>query len=343
MAINVGSIAALFVGPSLSHHFGYSYAYLASFIGILLGLANYFFQRQHIKSINTPEDQQPVSFRKWVVIVMGIFLLVWMSSYLLQHVILARNLVWFIVLVVVSIYLFYMQREELMVRKEMLLAFILMLEGVLFFTLYQQMPTSINLFAVHNVRPFLFGFSIDPQSFQALNPIWIVILSPLLVMGYARLDRRGISFSISYKFALGMTCCSLSFLILYASRFMADSLGMVSSGWLIMSYLFQGLGELLVSALGLAMIAELVPEKISGFVMGMWFLTSSVAGFLGALVASYTALPKNAPSGVGSLEIYTNVFALIGGLSMLVALVLWASSPHLNRLMEVKIKSGSAS
>ncbi len=132
-----------------------------------------------------------------------------------------------------------------------------------------------------------------------------------------------------------MTCCGLSFALLYFSRYVHDDSGMVSSWWLVASYLFQSLGELLVSALGVAMVAELVPPQISGFVMGMWFLTSSVAGFLGASVASYTALPSHLQPGIESLMIYTNVFACIGCITLAVALLLWLISPRLCRLMGV--------
>ena len=221
-------------------------------------------------------------------------------------------------------------------RLRMLLAFILMVEAVGFFTLYQQMPMSLNLFAVNNVNASLFGVPINPQSFQALNPIWIVTMSPMLAMFYERLNQRGCSFPIPYKFALGMTCCGLSFVILYFARFIHDDSGMVSSLWLVASYLFQALGELLVSALGVAMVAELVPPKIAGFVMGMWFLTSSVAGFIGASVASYTALPRDLQPGIDSLMIYTQVFACIGLVTLVVALLLWLISPRLSRLMGIK-------
>ena len=339
MAINLGSIFALFIGPTVSSHYGYSYAYLVSFIGILLGLSNYFFQRQHIASINTLADHRIICFWKWGVIVMGIIIAMNVSSYLLQHVMIARRLVWLIAFGVVVTYFYYMRREEKTSCLRMLLAFILMLEAVAFFTLYQQMPTSLNLFAVNNVNASLFGIAINPQSFQALNPLWIVTLSPVVALFYARLNEGRFSFPIPYKFALGMTCCGLSFILLFFARFVHDDHGMVSSWWLVMSYLFQSLGELLVSALGVAMVAELVPRQISGFVMGMWFLTSSVAGFIGAAVASYTALPNNMQPGIESLMIYTRVFAGIGVVTLTVALLLWLISPWLIRLMGPNVKN----
>lgn len=336
MAINLGSIFALFIGPSLSSWVGYSYAFFASFIGILLGLANYLFQRQSIAAINTPADNLKIGFWRWSLIFVAIGFATFICAYLLQHVEIAKKLVWVVTALVVATYFFYMKRETKASRLRMLLAFILMLEAVAFFTLYQQMPTSLNLFAVNNVHANLFGIPIDPQSFQALNPIWIVVMSPMLAMFYSALQRHGYAFKVPYKFALGMTCCGLSFSLLYFARYLHDDSGMVSYWWLVASYLFQSLGELLVSALGVAMVAELVPVPITGFVMGMWFLTSSVAGFIGASVASYTALPKNLQPGIESLMIYTHVFACIGLTTLAVALFLWLISPRLCRLMDIK-------
>lgn len=333
MAINLGSVVALLVGPTLSSKYGYSYAFFASFIGILLGISNYYFQQRHIANINTAADKRTIHFWQWFGVVIGIIVATFVADFLLQHVLIARRLVWLITLVVVCIYFFLMRREESREYKRMLLALILMLEAVIFFTLYQQMPTSLNLYAVHNVHAEFLNLTIDPQSFQVFNPIWIITLSPLMALLYARFNQKGIVFLVPQKFALGMACCAVSFLILYFSRFFHDEGGMVSPWWLVGSYLFQALGELLVSALGVAMVAELVPTRIVGFVMGMWFLTSSVAGFIGALVASFTALPKNIPPSIESLMIYTHVFACIGLITLGVAVLLWLISPSLNRLM----------
>lgn len=333
MAVNLGSTVALFAGPTLSSRFGYPYAYLLSFLGIVLGLCNYRFQRQHIQSIDTPADRKSISLWQWNIIIIGILAATKASAYLLQHVMIAKNLVWATIFMVLVTYFIYMRRENKAVCKRMFVALILMLEGVAFFVLYQQMPTSLNLFAVNNVHPYLFGIPIDPQSFQALNPIWIIVMSPVLALFYTRLHARGVLFPTPYKFALGMTLCGLSFGLLYFARFMHDDAGMVASWWLVASYLLQSVGELMVSALGVAMVAELVPAKITGFVMGMWFLTSAAAAFIGAYVATFAALPKDLPGGIESLMIYTNVFASIGLVSLALALLMWIISPLLTRLM----------
>lgn len=332
MAINLGSMVALFVGPAVSSRYGYSCAYMISAMGLLLGLANYWFQHRHIAHINTDADLRRISLVQWGVVVLGVGIFTLFAAYLLQHVLIAKNLLWCITALVVGTYAYLMRKESYVSSMRMLVAFALMLEAVIFFTLYQQMPTSLNLFAVNNVIvPDFFGITIDAQSFQALNPFWIVLMSPVLASFYRKLNHAGVSFSIPYKFALGMTMCALSFLILYFARYFYTDNGMVSSWWLIISYLFQSLGELLVSALGVAMVAELVPAQIAGFVMGMWFLTSAVAGFIGATVASYTALPEHIKPGIDSLMIYTDVFACIGIITLIISIFMWFLSPLLNR------------
>ncbi len=330
-AVNLGSAVALLAGPSVAHLFGYSYAYFLSFIGLIIGNANYWYHRRTIQNIHTPADDKPIAIWQWGLIFIGIIFVTCVSAYLIQHVYLARRILWFICAIVLLIYLSYMRFQDKISVIRMFIALILMLEGILFFVLYQQMPTSLNIFAVNHVRPSLLGIAIDPQSFQALNPIWIISLSPFLAALYQKLHRQGITFAIPFKFAVGMLCCGLSFTLLYFSQFMHDANYMVSSGWLIMSYLLQSLGELLVSALGVAMVAELVPRHITGFVMGMWFLTSSIAGFIGASVASLTSLPTNLHTGMESLSLYANVFASIGGVTLLIGLLMMVLAVPLSR------------
>lgn len=331
MAINLGSTFSLFLGPFFASHYGYFYAYFLSAIGLVIGLANYFMQKQYIAHIHTPADDRPISLSLWSLILGGIVATTFFAAYLLQHVQLAQHLLWAITIFVMLLYFVYMRRESHLVFMRMLVAFILMLEAIVFFTLYQQMPTSLNLFAVNNVVPKLLGFTLDPQSFQALNPLWIIVMSPILAAVYGRFHSKGISFTVPYKFALGMLCCGVSFLSLYFARYFYNDQGMVSSWWLVLSYLLQSTGELLVSALGVAMVAELVPASISGFVMGMWFLSSAIAGFFGAYVASFTALPQNVKPGIDSLHLYTQVFAGIGIITLAIGVVMWLLAGWLNR------------
>lgn len=156
-------------------------------------------------------------------------------------------------------------------------------------------------------------------------------LSPVLAIIYNKLGSRGKDFHVAQKFAMGMTLCSMAFLLLFVCRFFADSSGMVSAWWLVGGYFFQSTGELLIGALGMAMISELVPQKIVGFAMGMWFLKSAISGMTGSMVAKFTAIPKDVASGIVSLDIYTGVFWKIGVVIAIIALIMWLTSGKLVR------------
>lgn len=336
MAINIGALASLLIGPYVSSKYGYAYAYWIAALGILLGLSNYALQYPLIAPIKTMSDQRRISGLRWVVLMIGMALFIVFSAYLLAHPLIARRIILFITALFVLAYFSYARQAPKKERVRLILAFILMIEAIVFFTLYQQMPTSINVFAVNHVYPRLVGIHLDPQSFQVLNPFWIIVLSPVLAWLYTDWNKRKLSFSIPYKFAVGMVCCSIGFIILYATRFFANDHAMISSWWLVASYFFEALGELLVSALGVAMVAELVSPKIMGFVIGMWYLTSSIAGFTGAEVASLTALPKGMPPGLESLSIYTHVFLQIGVITLIAAIAMGLLAPSLTRWMTDK-------
>jgi POT family proton-dependent oligopeptide transporter len=335
MAVNLGAIVALIVGPFLAHRYGYAYAYFASFVGIVLGLINYFFNRKHIESIHTTADEQTIRLWHWLMIIAGLSALIGLATYLLQQPTLTRQVLCFVIVLCSIIYVFHMTQESPHNRKRMIVAFILMLEAILFFTLYQQMPTSLTLFAVHHIRSTWFDITLDPQSFQVLNPLWIIILSPCVATMYTRLNHRHKGLSVPYKFALGMALSGISFSILFFSRYASDANAMISPIWVVVSYCFQSLGEILISALGVAMIAELVSEHIRGFVMGMWFLKSSIAGFTGAYVASLTKLSSSAThvlTNHESLFLYTKIFGWIGVSSLITACVLACIAPILSRM-----------
>ncbi|MGU0016047.1 POT-type proton-dependent oligopeptide transporter [Escherichia coli] len=111
------------------------------------------------------------------------------------------------------------------------------------------------------------------------------------------------------KFTLGMFMCSLGFLTAAAAgMWFADAQGLTSPWFIVLVYLFQSLGELFISALGLAMIAALVLQHLMGFILGMWFLTQAAAFLLGGYVATFTAVPDNITDPLDVARLYQRVW-----------------------------------
>jgi len=324
MTVNLGALLALMVSPNLAKWFGYSYAFAVSALGILIALVYIFLKQQQLEDMTKNLGFVEPKYWYYFPVIAGVFLLWILTTYLLSSYEYVRFGLKVIIAIVLMIYVGLSFRKKGAERNRLFVVLILMVEAVIFFTLYHQMATSINLYAVLHVYPEVWGLRFDPQSYQALNPFWIVIWSPLLARFYERNTMTQEPLSIYFKFALGMLCCGISYLILFLSHYFIDAQLQVSPIWLVLSYIFQSLAELLVSALGLAMVAELVPVSWMGAVMGMWFLTSAVSGFTGAAVASLITIPKNIQASMDTLHQFSNLFAeialVITGISILMFL-----------------------
>lgn len=329
MAINIGAFFAIALTPIIAKHYGWAMAFGVSAIGMFAGLLNYVIFYGYLSGISTVAGNIPLSWKRVsTVIVTGVVAMLIIAQ-LLPHTVICYTLVGltvtggFVYFLAVA---FSLQGTS---RHRMLIAFVLILEGIVFFVLYNQMPTSLTFFALHNVDNHIFNFVIPAAEYQALNPFFIIVMSPILAFFYQKIPATHVT-----KFAVGMTLCASAFLVLFIPRYTAVQ-ALASPMWLVLSYFLQSTGELLVSALGLAMVAELCPRNRSGFVMGIWFLTTMLAGPVAAWVGGLTAPPTGitlTPSQ--SLVVYTGVFGKIGLVTLVIAVLMWLSRPFLNKYIE---------
>jgi POT family proton-dependent oligopeptide transporter len=101
------------------------------------------------------------------------------------------------------------------------------------------------------------------------------------------MGKRGIDLSSPTKFAFGLLLAGIGFVVMVpAANIIVDSGGTakVSAWWLTVSYLFQTLGELALSPVGLSSMTKLSPRKYVGQMMGIWFLAASVGNLIAGLV-----------------------------------------------------------
>lgn len=329
MAVNIGSFFSMLATPWLAKNYGWSIAFSLSVVGMLITLVNFMFCRKWVKRQGSKPDFKPLNVNKLLMVLVGVAALVCISSWLLHNQSIAR---WALAIISLGIILVFAKETFTLkgiARRKMIVAFLLMLEAVVFFVLYSQMPTSLNFFAIHNVNHTLFGLSFQPEQYQALNPFWIMVASPILATMYAKMGDR---MPMPHKFAIGMVLCSCAFLVLPWGASFANEHGIVSVNWLILSYALQSIGELMISGLGLAMVAQLVPQRLMGFIMGSWFLTTAAAAIIAGKVASQTAVPTDIQDAHASLAIYSHVFLQIGIVTAIIATLMLLTAPTLHRM-----------
>ncbi len=219
----------------------------------------------------------------------------------------------------------------------MLAAMILIVFNVTFWTLFEQAGSSLTLFADRNTDLSVFGlFTISAGQTQFFNAIFIVGLAPVFAALWAALARRGIEPGIPVKFAIALIGVGVGFLFLVWGTHFADAGYKVAIWWLAGLYLIHSMAELCISPVGLSMITKLSIARIVGMMMGVWFLSISVAEYVGGIVAQVASVDTVGGQVTNlkvSLETYAGVFQTIGLVAAAIGVVLLAGSFLLKRLM----------
>lgn len=336
MAVNIGSFISMLLCPVIQKHFGWNWAFLISFFGLVVAMLNYIIFSRVFLKLGSEADFKPVRIKYLLLVIFMTIFIALFSTWLLKHLTVAHSILYLALIIVFILFIKEIIFAKSGERARLIVSLILIGEAIIFFILYQQMPTSVNLFAQRNTIHSVFGIHIQPASFQALNPMWIMVLSPILAYLYNRLGRKKRDMSLPGKFAFGMFLCSLGFLSLhFASKYFANENGLISGNWLILSYGLQSAGELLVSGLGLAMISKLAPQRIMGFMMGVWFMSTSIAMIFGGYVADMASIPENITNPIISLGIYSNLFFKIGLVSLVISLIMFVFVPKLKKYIQI--------
>jgi POT family proton-dependent oligopeptide transporter len=344
MAVNIGSMISMTLTPWIRDYVGARYGDSAGWhtafgvcsIGLLLGLVNYGLMSRALRHIGSPADEAPARRARIAAVAAGSMGMVLVTVLILQSEAVARICVYAAGIVILAIFVNLIRTSHRDERAGLIAALVLVVQTIFFFIFYQQMSTSLNLFAQNNVNlDFrLFGwhlFTWIPEQYQNLNSIWIVVLSPVLVLIYNSLGRLGKDPAIAVKFAWGFAAVALGFFIYgVGARWQVN--GQVSSWIMVWGYGLYSLGELLVSGLGLAMIARYVPERMGGFMMGAYYVASGLSQYMGSVVANFAHIPEGLSDPTESLTIYTSLFNKLGFAGILCTAIAIAMLPLMKKL-----------
>ncbi|MCK9365984.1 MAG: peptide MFS transporter [Metallibacterium scheffleri] len=345
MAVNIGSTFSMLLTPwikdyinrTYGNEFGWHAAFLVCSFGLVIGLANYSLMRKSMRHIGSEPDQRPLNIGHLLLVLLAGAVLAIGSAVVLNYETLAEIFVYGAGIVLLGIFAHLIRSSDRSERSGLIAALVLVVQTIFFFIFYQQMSTSLALFALRNVdwNQSLFGlhlFTWNPAQYQALNPLWIFALSPPLAWIYTTAGKRGKDFSIAAKFVLGFLMVAVGFFLFGAAGHYAGGDGKTSSWVMIWGYGFYSLGELLVSGLGLAMIARYVPARMGGFMMGAYFVAVGISSYLGGVVANFASVPRDLTNPLKTLPVYTALFNKLGWAALVCTLIALAVLPLMRRL-----------
>lgn len=172
-------------------------------------------------------------------------------------------------------------------KKRVAVIFVLFVFAAVFWSAFEQAPTSLNLFARDFTDRQLGGFEIPATWFQSVNSAFIILLAPVFAAIWVWLGKRNVDIASPAKFSIGLALAGVGFVVMYFAAAQVVGGGgrlLVSPWWLVASYFFQTVGELSLSPVGLSSMTKLSPRKYVGQMMGIWFTASALGNLVAGLV-----------------------------------------------------------
>jgi len=172
------------------------------------------------------------------------------------------------------------------------------------------------------IPPGKFLGLVNAEMITALfNPVFVVLLTPVVVFIFGRLRERGVAVSTARKICIGMVLTTASLLIMsWSARVGGNGAIKVSVLWLLIYYLVITFGELCLSPMGLSLVTKLAPKRYVGLMMGGWFLSTSVGNKLSGFISGL------APTAT--------MFFVLAMATLLVALFIFVLLPKLDRAIK---------
>jgi POT family proton-dependent oligopeptide transporter len=234
-------------------------------------------------------------------------------------------------LVMIGYILYLSSQYPVVERQRLWVITILLIFTAVFWTFFELAGSALNVFTDNNVSKNLFGLTLKTSNFQAVNALFIMIFAPVFSVMWTYLAKKNIEPPAPIKFAIGLLLLGCGFLVLNLGVPMATE-AMIPAMFLILLYLLHTLGELALSPVGLSLVTKLAPVKIVAFMMGFWFLSSSIAHQAGKLISTLTAVDENA-SKEESLTAAMKVFNEVGFVAIGSGVLLFLLTPIIKKWM----------
>jgi POT family proton-dependent oligopeptide transporter len=312
MGINVGALIAPlitgYLGEKVSWHLGFG----AAGVGMIIGAITYLLRAPAtLGDIGTEptrnpdpvvqarqERQMKLGLGVFVALIVLVVALAMAGVLPINPVALAKSMS-YVMLGLAGIYFLYLfafgglDGQE---KRRIAVIIVLFVFATIFWSAFEQAPTSLNLFARDYTNRVVFGWEMPTLWLQSANSLFVILLAPVFGMIWVALSKtRSGDLSSPAKFSLGLFFAALGFgVMIWASRIVIAGGGhvRVSPWWLVLSYLLQTFGELSLSPVGLSSMTKLAPRKFSGQMMGVWFAAAALGNLIAGLVGGHVN-PEN--------------------------------------------------
>ncbi|MCV7169715.1 MULTISPECIES: peptide MFS transporter [Mycolicibacterium] len=325
LGINLGAFIGPLITGLLQNSLGFHYGFGAAAIGMALGLIQYVVFRRnlgtHGRDVPNPLPRSKI----------GVFVGLFVAAAAVVAVALGTGLVTLanlsqvttVVIVAASILYFVVMltsKKVEPIEKTRVRAFIpLFIANAVFWSLFQQIFTVLAVYSDERMNWSIFGWTAPSSWIGSIEPVWIILLSPVFAVMWTRLGTRAPT--TPRKFAYGVMGMGLAFLCFLP---MAGTTGRTVPALFVAGVLAVfAVSELLLSPIGLSVTTKLAPEAFRAQMMALYFFSVGLGTSMSGVLAGYYDPAREFA-----------YFGILGVVAIAVGAVVFAVSGPISRLME---------
>jgi POT family proton-dependent oligopeptide transporter len=356
MGINLGAFLGSLLCGWLGETYGWSYGFGAAGVGMLLGLVVFNWGTPLLQGRGEPSNPAALKASvfgipfEWLLYAAGVgaVAICWQ---MVQNQALVGQLLGVagaaLVLYVVAVAVMKLEAVE---RNRIFAALFLITGSILFWALFEQAGSSLNLLTDRMVDRDMLGTEVPASVFQSINAIYIVLFAPVFAGLWTMLGKRGLEPSAPMKFGLSLIQLGGGFLVLVLGAQSVEAGELIPVIFIFLIYLLHTTGELCLSPVGLSAMNRLAPAHMASLIMGTWFFASALGNFTageiagaigsGALEAGggdggAEAMAAGSQASIGYVETVIEIYTKIGWIAVGVGLGVMLVSPLIKRLMHL--------
>jgi POT family proton-dependent oligopeptide transporter len=289
MGLTTGIILGTTLPSYLNAYFGWSVSFMSAAIGMVIAIATFSFgiYRHRI------QDYHPFEFQlKKIVLAAMLMLLLWLSAfYILNYPAIADGVFIGVAILSLAYLLYCVKTESTMQARQTMVILLLCVISVAFWAFYFQMFLSLTLFIARIVEPTLFGVQFTPPYYVGIQSFGMIILGLILTRRKHVLKHTQEGIQTGNKFLLAMVFTTIAYILITYISHSGTAASLLSPLYIVPAYLMLSCAELLLSPVGLSAITMLASPKKVSTMMGIFFVSLGIGGFLSGKLAELTAIP----------------------------------------------------
>lgn len=331
MGITLGIILGTTLPSTIVHLYGWPASFASAASGIILALIIFItgiklFKIQNYAKIDKNSNKQwPQS------------LIIIISFWLIAYVVLDSFILGLIIFIGVSIlsaaYIIKTAKAESeQQRKNTMSILYLCIISVIFWTFYFQMFSSLTLFINRLVIPVIGGFKIPAPYYVTIQSVGMLFFGAIFIKILPKKLTNSVAYSASTKFLIAICLMLVAYSTLLLSIVLSADNALISPLFLIVTYLLISIAELLLSPIGLSAITQLASRKRVSTMMGIFFISLGIGGYLSGVLAKLTAV-NNSDLNIETMKtLYLHGFTKVTAILAIGTLISAWLTTHIKKL-----------